>query len=188
MPTITLTEIPANITAGDSIAWTKTFSDFPASDGWTLSYALTKSDNQIVFESTPDGNDHLIDLAATTTAIWTSGEYAYQAYCTKAAERYQVDQGLVSVLPNLAAQSTGYDALPYCFTVRDAIVAVLEQRATESQTSIAVGGRQISEMSHDELQTALARAELGCTIYKRRIRREQGKPTGAKVKTALRVL
>lgn len=186
MPTKTLTDIPEKITAGDSIAWALSLSDFLATDGWQLSYALTKSDEQITFDATADGDAHLVDLAATDTATWAPGEYAFQAYVTKLTERYQIDQGIVEILPNLAAQSTGYDALPYCFTVRDAIVAVLEMRATESQTSIAVGGRQISEMSHEEIMDALNRAEAGCNSWKRKNRRDRGKPTGGKILTAFR--
>jgi hypothetical protein len=184
MATTILSDIPDKITAGDSVAWKRTFSDYSAADGWSLSYALTKSDNQITFNGSADGADHLIDIAASTSANWTPGEYGFQAYVTKAPERIQVDDGLVEIRPNLAAQTSGYTYLPYCFTVRDAIVAVLEMRATESQTSLAVGGRQISEMSHAELQDALSRAEQGCNIWKRRNRRDRGRATGSRVKVA----
>jgi hypothetical protein len=183
MPTTILNDIPDKITAGDSIAWKKSLANYSAADGWTLSYALVKPGVQIKFDAGASGSDHLVDLAATTTAGWTdAGEYAFDAYVTKGTERYHVDFGLVEIRANLAAQSSGYTALPYCFAVRDAIVAVLEMRATESQTSIAVGGRQISEMSHGELMDALERAGRGCTIWKRRNRRDRGKPTGTKVK------
>jgi len=185
MPTTTLNDIPDKITIGDSVAWKKSLADYSAADGWVLSYALVKSGVQITFAASASGADHLVDLAATTTAAWTdAGEYAFDAYVTKDAERYLIDSGLVEIRPNLAAQSSGYSGLPYCFAVRDAIVAVLEMRATESQTSIAVGGRQISEMSHGELMDALNRAERGCNLWKRRNRRDRNKPTGAKVKVA----
>lgn len=184
MPTTTLTDIPEKITAGDSVAWSRSLSDYPAGDGWVLSYALTIASAQITFNAGADGNDHLVDLSATTTASWAPGEYAFQAYVTKNPERYQVDAGLVEILPNLAAQTSGYEALPYCFAVRDAIIAVLEMRATESQTSIAVGGRQVSEMTHEELMDALNRAESGCNLWKRKNRRDRGKPTGSKILTA----
>jgi hypothetical protein len=184
MATTILDDIPEKITAGDSVAWKKSLPQYSAADGWALSYALTMAGNQITFTGSAAGADHLIDIAAATSADWTPGEYGFQAYVTKAAERYQIDQGMVQVRPNLAAQSSGFAALPYCFTVRDAITAVLEMRATESQTSIAVGGRQISEMSHDELYNALARAEQACNLWKRRNRRDRGKATGARIKAA----
>jgi hypothetical protein len=178
MATIVLDDIPEKITAGDSVAWKLAFDDYPASAGWALSYALTKSGTQIEITGGADGDDHLVDLAAADTADWSAGEYGYQAYVTKDAERYQVDQGFVEIRPNLATQSGGYAALPYCFTVRDAIVAVFEARATETQTSIAVGGRQISEMSHAELIDALDWAKKQCEAYKRAQRKKKGRNTG----------
>jgi hypothetical protein len=179
-----LADIPEKITAGDSVNWKKSFVNFPASEGWTLSYVLTKTGQQITFAGTVDGDAHLIQIAAATSATWEAGEYIFDAYVTKAADRQRVDHGLVEILTNLAAQIDGYNGLPYCFTVRDAIIAVLELRATESQSSIAVGGRQISEMSHAEIQDALTRAEQGCNLWKQRNRRDRGKATGAKVKVA----
>lgn len=184
MPTTILSDIPDQITAGDSIAWKKSFADYSAADGWVLSYALTKSGTRIVITGAADGANHLIDEVAGDTVNWAPGEYGFQAYVTKGAERYQVDEGLVTIRPNLAAQSSGYVALPYCFTVRDALIAVFEMRATESQTSLAVGGRQISEMSHAEMQDALSRAEQGCNLWKRKNRRQRGRATGQTIKAA----
>jgi hypothetical protein len=184
MATTILDDIPEKITAGDSVAWKKSLAGYSAADGWALSYALTMAGAQITFTGSADGSDHLIEITAETSADWGPGEYGFQAYVTKAGERYQIDEGLIEIRPNLAGQTEGYIALPYCFVIRDAIIAVMEMRATESQTSIAVGGRQISEMSHTELLDALARAEQGCNLWKRKNRRDRGKPTGARVKVA----
>jgi hypothetical protein len=184
MATTILTDIPDQITAGDSIAWKKSFSSYSAADAWVLSYALAKTGNHIIFTGSALGADHLIEVAAATTADWEPGEYGFDAYVTKSAERYQVDSGLVLIRPDLAEQTTGFAALPYCFTVRDAIIAVFEMRATESQSSIAVGGRQISEMSHLEIQDALSRATQACNLWKRRNRRDRGRATGTRIKVA----
>ena len=43
MPTTALDDIHEQIIAGDSFAWKKCLSDYPASAGWVLSYALVKS-------------------------------------------------------------------------------------------------------------------------------------------------
>jgi hypothetical protein len=177
-----LSDIPEQMTAGDSIAWTKTLADYSAADGWVLSYALTREGGQITFQGSAAGSDHAINIAAATSADWSPGEYGFQAYVTKSGERHQVDAGLVEVLPNLAAQTEGYQSLPYCFTQRDALDAVMNVRATESQLSIAVGGRQISEMSHAELQDALDRKIKECNAWKARNRRDRGKANRAKVK------
>lgn len=184
MATTVLNDIPEKITAGDTIAWKKSFADYSAADGWILSYALTNAGAQITFSGSAAGSDHLIEVAAATSANWTAGEYGFQAYVTKGAERYQIDEGLVEIRADLAQQTAGYDYLPACFSQRDAIQAVIDERATESQTSIAVGGRQISEMSHAELFANLDTLKKQCEIWKRHNRRARGKATGARVKVA----
>jgi hypothetical protein len=184
MATTILSDIPDQITAGDSVAWKRSFSDYSAAEGWVLSYAFVKSGTLITIDGGADGADHLIEVAASTSTGWAAGEYAFQAYVTKDAERYKVDAGLVEILPNYAAASGGLAALPPCFEIRDAIEAVLQERATEAQTSLAIGGRQISEMSHMEIMDALARAKAGCEVWKRKNRRARGRKTGQTVKAA----
>jgi hypothetical protein len=184
MATTILSDIPDQITAGDSVAWKRSFGDYSAADGWTLSYAFTKTGSLIAIEGSADGADHLIEVAASASVDWAAGEYAFQAYVTKGDERYQVDDGIVEIRPNLAAATGGLAALPPCFEIRDAIEAVLQERATEAQTSLAIGGRQISEMSHMEIMDALARAKAQCEVWKRKNRRSRGRKTGQTVKVA----
>ena len=63
----TLTDMPASFYAGDTLAFTKTVSDYPASSGWTLKYAMTQSGEQILFSSSADGDDHKVEVAAAVT-------------------------------------------------------------------------------------------------------------------------
>jgi hypothetical protein len=103
------TSEPPFLTAGDTWTWTRSFPDYPASSGWELSYALTSSTAQVTITASASGDDHLISVAAATTAAYTAGDYSWQAYVTLDAERYMVDSGRVTVRPNLAAASSGYD-------------------------------------------------------------------------------
>lgn len=177
-------DIPEFITAGCSAKWQRAIVGAPASEGWVLSYVIAKDNQQIIITGTADGDDHVVDLESTDTVDWPAGQYYYYAYVTKGTTRYQWDEGVVDIRPNLIAAVDGADVLPYCFKVRDALIAVLEMRATESQTSLAVGGRQISEMSHSELWDNLNRAQTACNIWRRKDRRARGKSTGAKIKIA----
>ena len=68
MPTTVLDDIPDPITAGDAFAWKRSLSDYPASAGWVLSYALVKSSTQLTLQGSVDGDDHLISKTAADTA------------------------------------------------------------------------------------------------------------------------
>jgi len=111
MPAAIPTSEPPFLTAGDTWTWTRSFPDYPASSGWELSYALTSSTAQVAITASASGDDHLVSVAAAITAAYTAGDYSWQAYVTLDAERYMVDSGRVTVRPNLAAASSGYDGL-----------------------------------------------------------------------------
>lgn len=175
-------DIPDYITAGDAVTWRRDIAEAPASAGWVLSYALLKDSKQILFSGSADGDGHIINLSSADTVDWPAGMYKFAAFVTKDGNRYQVEEGVVEIRVDPIAATTGADVVPYWFKVRDAIRAILSDRATESHTSIAVGGRQLSEMNHAELIDTLDTAERKCNLWKRKNRRGRGKSTGAKIK------
>lgn len=153
---------PSTINVGSNIRWLKTISTFqidelttisPIADGYALTYALRGVDGVINLTATTSGDDYLVSVLAATTATWTAGRYAWQAYLTKLTSRYLVDQGSIELLPNFATASTG-DTRSHDQIMYDAISAALEQRATSTMLSYAYAGKSISKMSHAELQAA----------------------------------
>lgn len=137
---------PARITAGDYVQWKISLADYKASDSWTLTYSLVKKGTRIEITATASGDDHLVTLAAATTATYNIGIYAWQAYVTKSSERYMVDRGTLEVLPNYAAMPSGYDARSHVKKTLDALEAMLEGRATKDEAAIIIGGDTIGKM------------------------------------------
>lgn len=117
---------PTEVTAGDTLTWQRALADYPASAGWVLTYALVAAASQITITATADGDDHLVSVAAAASALYTPGDYAWQAYVTKAAERYTVGSGSLTIRPNLAAQGGGYDARSHAQKTLAALEAWLE--------------------------------------------------------------
>lgn len=117
---------PTSVTAGDTVAWTRSLSDYPASAGWVLSYALVAASIQYTITATASGDDHAVAVTAATTATWLPGEYAWQAVVTKTTERYTVGSGSLTILPNLAAQTAGLDTRSHARKTLDALEAWIE--------------------------------------------------------------
>ena len=103
---MTATIEPSRVTAGDTLAFTKSLPDYPASAGWVLSYTLINGTGKITFNATASGSDHAVNVLAATTAGWAAGTYTWQSVVTKAAERYTIGQGSMVVAPDLAAAAT----------------------------------------------------------------------------------
>ena len=103
---MTATTEPSRVTAGDTITWTKSLPDYPASAGWVLVYTLINLAGKKTITGTASGDDHLMNVLAATSAAWAAGLYTWVATVTKAAERYTVGNGSITVAPDLAAATT----------------------------------------------------------------------------------
>lgn len=146
---------PESFTAGDLVQWKRPASSLvlpdgstaSAAEGWTLSYVLVKSGAKITISAEASGEDHLVTLAAATTAAYTPGVYTWQAYATKSSARHTVGGGTIEIKPNFAAAtSTGYDGRSHVKRVLDALEAKLENRATREQEQMIVSGEVIGMM------------------------------------------
>lgn len=141
---------PSRIVAGDSAKWTKNLPQYLPDSGWVLSYAIVKDGVRLSVTGSDNGDgSHLVDISAATTATWTPGQYAWQAYVTKAAERYTVSSGQLKVEANFA--SGAVDARSHAQKTLDALEATLEGRASSDQLAYSIGGRSISKMNPEQL-------------------------------------
>lgn len=119
------TQEPLKIQAGDTLTWTKLLPDYPASDGWVLHYRIINTAGKFDISSSASGSDHLVTASATSTALYTPGNYSLIGWITKSAERYSVYNGEVDVLPDLAAQSAGYDTRTSAKKILDLLDAAM---------------------------------------------------------------
>ena len=139
---MTATTEPGQVTAGDTVTWAKTLTDYPASAGWALAYTLINSAAKISIATTASGDDHLASVAAATTAAWAPGTYTWLATVTKAAERYTLGQGSITIAPNLAAAAT-FDTRSTAKKALEAVNTLLENYGSKAYLqSYEISGRK----------------------------------------------
>jgi hypothetical protein len=136
----TPTTEPDLIVAGDTAKWLRSLDDYPASESWVLSYTLVSAAQRYTFSATASGADHLVTVAATTTATWVAGTYTWRAQVSKAGEVYTVGTGSLTVRPSFA---TATDGRSHARRTLEAIEAVIEGRATSEVSYYMIGGRQL---------------------------------------------
>ena len=144
-------DIPATIIAGTTVSVDVTLTDYPA-DAWTLTIAL-RGPSVVDLTGVADGTDYVISAAASATAQWLPGTYAWSATATKndASEVVNVGTGQSEITPNLAAATAGYVATTHAQRVLAAIEAVIERRATTDQESYKIGTRELKHMPIGDL-------------------------------------
>ncbi|MEX8520065.1 MAG: hypothetical protein AB3X44_16265 [Leptothrix sp. (in: b-proteobacteria)] len=136
------------LTAGDSLSFTRTVADYPATLGYTLKYRFvprTAGGTAQTVTATPLVADYVIFVGNTVTALWAAGEYAWAAWVEKTAtnERYTLDNGVVTVLPDPAQIGAGTDTRTHARRMLALIETMLEGKATKDVQEYSIGGRQL---------------------------------------------
>jgi hypothetical protein len=177
---------PDRLMAGNTAKWIRSVPDYPASDGWALSYALVQKSGTggqaVTFSATASGDDFLVNVPGNTTAQWPAGEYAVQGYVSKAGDRFCVFEGTLTVAPNFAAGQAG-DVRSHARKVLDAIEAVLEKRATQEILEWTIEGTQLRKAAVNDLLALRDRYKTIVLKEEARERARQGRPNRRRILT-----
>lgn len=139
---------PSVITAGDTIQWSRSLPDYPASAGWTLKYALR---GPAVIDIVADATQ-LVTVAASASSAWVAGDYFIQGFVVKGTSQYTVYSGRITINPNLALAGANYDGRSHAKRVLDAIEAVIEGRASRGDQETTIDGTRLVKMTAEQLR------------------------------------
>ena len=138
---------PTSARAGDTWRWTRSLVDYPAPI-WTLTYTLFNAATKLSIVAAADGTDHAVTVAAATTANYTAGRYDWVASVSAGSERYQVDAGVLEILPDVSALSK-YDSRSHARIMLDAIEALLESRASAGDLDLVMAAFADRRLQYD---------------------------------------
>ncbi len=154
------TSEPTQVVAGDTVKFTREFSNYSPVDGWTLSYGISSPTRKLApisgSQVTSDGNKFVVTVPSSVTLTWEPGTYRWQSYVQDSSSpplRYTLGTGTLVVLPNL---ETGEhkDLRTQNQRILDAIRALLEGKVASDVQQYTIGGRQLVKMTLAELQAA----------------------------------
>lgn len=149
---------PTVVRAGDTVKWTRSLSDYPASASWVLKYRLVNAGGEIDITASASGADHLVNVAAAVSADWDDGLFQWQAYVEKAGERYTVGVGQIEIKPNLVAVSGGLDTRSRARRILDELEAAFEDYTSNGQGMVqryTIGGREMWFRAFDDFERKL---------------------------------
>lgn len=132
---------PTTVNAGDTVRWTKSLADYPASSGWGLTYTLLNAAGKITITSTASGDAHAVHVPAATTANWAAGEYAWRAQATLAGDAYTVAEGRITVKPSFSAATL--DTRSSARKALEAVDAYLADPNNLAAAEYEIAGRQL---------------------------------------------
>lgn len=160
---------PTTVNAGDTIRWTRTLPDYPASAGWVLAYTLLNAASKITITSAASGDDHAVNVAAATSAAWVAGDYAWRAQVSKSGEVYTVGEGRMTVAPSFGAATL--DTRSSARKALEAVEAYLADPSNLTAAKYEIAGRSLDRFpltdlwSHrDRLRFEVAREDAAARV------------------------
>lgn len=142
---------PETIIAGDTLDFTVSVPDYPASAGWTLKYRLTprfaspvQAAIAITATTNANGLDYNVQAAPSATAAYVPGEYTWARWVEKSGARQTLDEsGPLLVKPDPALTAQGLDSRTHARKMLALIETALEAFAANPvMKSYAIGARQ----------------------------------------------
>lgn len=152
-----LTALPESFSAGTTVAYTKSFTDYPAST-WTLTLYIA---GVIVasFEAVANSvNGDAFDVTIPATAAIEPGFYQWVERVAYDGDVYEVASGKLTVNDNLATARDG-DSQLWLERAIPVLRAHVEGRLTAGMQSYAIAGRAVTKIPIDEAVKMLDRFE-----------------------------
>jgi hypothetical protein len=143
---------PAQITAGQTLSWTKTVPNFPATS-YTLKYALQAGNKPLItIVATASGSTFAVAVTAAISAAFAPGVYTWTAFVEDipdAIARTIIARGTISILPSpLQALGT-----THCSRMLQLIEQALEGRIPNGLESTEIDGQRIDRIPVRDLKS-----------------------------------
>ncbi len=133
--------LPDKIGAGLTFDRLLTLTAYPAPE-WSVSILL-RGASSIDLTAAAEGTQHRFNASAAVTGAWTPGDYWYSLRATKGADVVEVEQGSLTIAPDIANAGAGYNGRSDAETALAAINAVLSNRATLDQERYRINNREL---------------------------------------------
>lgn len=148
------TSEPDTLVAGDTWRWRKTLAEYPPSEGWTLSYAITGASviDAAGVTVVASGSGYDVTVAASATGLLRPGSYRWAAIVTSGTgETVTADAGVfvVSADPRMAQPG---DSVTHAERMIALIEAVLENRVPSGIHTYQIAGRAVTSYTPLELR------------------------------------
>lgn len=150
--------IPCKIEAGDAVSFLLSYTSYPAST-FAGSFVLSMGTiAPVITAATASGDNFLVTLSSTATAPIVPGNYEWAFYVTQSGNRYTAQNGVISVLPNLAVAASPSTAQNMLTALNAAITAL----ASSKNQSVSFNGQSFTKRDMKSLleQRVLLQAEV----------------------------
>lgn len=170
------------LVAGTTLNFLTAGGDYPASDGWVLTYylALRSGTGAFTLVAAAEGADHRVTVAAAATAGWTAGTYSWESRVARAGEVYRIANGQIDVLANIAVATGAFDNRSAAEIALANVEAMLSGKATSGTRRYRIGDRELESYATTDLLVLRDKLAMDVRRERRASALAQGLPDPAK--------
>jgi hypothetical protein len=165
--------------AGDSFGVEFDLVDFPASEGWNLTYSMRGPQSIDITAEIEDGQ-YVVEKAAADTEEWKAGDYWVFVSVSLGGEKHTQELGQTQVLPSLASLET-YDGRSVVKKTLDALESLIQGKALKDVESYTIGNRSLTSLSPSELMKWRNEYARLYSLELAEKKRKQGKKAGNRI-------
>jgi hypothetical protein len=171
MAPVTPIGVPAQIVAGDTLLFDVSFSDFPASESWTLAFEFAGAGRLTTLEAevVNDGSKYTVTVPASRTITLDSRPGVYRCFATLtgtgayAGRKYTLEQRTVEVLSNPSTAQDG-EFQAQCEKDLAVVEAAIAGQIADGMKSYTIRGRQV--VLFDRAELAAERSRLKREVWR----------------------
>lgn len=156
----TLSALPTEVVAGTAVDYTRSFTDYPANQGWSCVLYIAGA-SLLSITASASGASFVFAISNTQSAALAAGAYQWKEITTKTGKSYVAAEGTLLVSANILTARAG-DLQSYAEKTLAVIEAALSGRLTADMQSYVILGRSVLKIPVLELQTlrSVYQAEL----------------------------
>lgn len=178
---------PSRVTAGDTWTWLWTPADYPATDGWTMSWRVIGAGVALTVPSVASGTGFRATADAAATAALVIGARGLAAtligWAARGGERFESYRGEIMIDPD-PATITGDIRGPAALAL-EAVNAMIRGKATKDQMSYKIGDRELSRIPIPDLIVLQTKLEADAKREKDAASLQSGRPRQTMVRTQM---
>lgn len=136
---------PTTFRAGDSVSWSESIPDYPASAGWVLKYRLLWSAGAAEITTAADGDDHAVALVNADTKDWPAGPATLVSWIERGQWKQTLGSQPVTIQPDLTV-AANHDGRSQNRIALEAAEKALKEYLTGGQAMVAeyeIAGRRM---------------------------------------------
>lgn len=144
---------PRTFIQGETVRWRKEFDCYASSGGYSIIYYLRGQSGGIDIGGADDDGGFIFTITSSQSANLATGNYSYQAFAIKNADKFLVSEGTLQIKAGLStiAQNAAFDNRTQAEKDLAAVREMISGKASKDVQRYTINNRQLDKIPIPDL-------------------------------------